>query len=443
MPKAVEVSGLRKSYGPVHAVRDVGFTVGYGEIVALLGPNGAGKTTTLEILEGFRARDGGTAEVLGYDPGERSSARELRERTGLVLQDVAVEPYLTVRETIARAAGYYRAPRGVAEVIGLAGLTGLERRKVRSLSGGQKRRLDLALGLIGNPALLYLDEPTTGFDPAARRDAWQLVRGLRTAGMTILLTTHDMDEAQALADRVVLLSGGLVVAAGEPAALGGRDAERARISFRLPAGYTPADLPVSSHSANGMVVVETDAPTQALHQLTHWAIGHGHVLAGLTVERPSLEDVYLELTHEGAPARAPERITRGPPPLPSAGVLAVRPARWQARAATCACWLIRCGTSSCRSGGTRRAPYSPSSSRSCSWSSWARSSAGPERARTLAGCPRCSITCRRSPRCRCSARATASSRSPSRPAGRPGYSSGSGRRRCPRGPTSAGCSPTA
>jgi ABC-2 type transport system ATP-binding protein len=298
---AVEVSGLRKSYGRVHAVRDVGFTVGYGEIVALLGPNGAGKTTTLEILEGFRTRDGGTAEVLGYDPGERSSARELRERTGLVLQDIAVEPYLTVRETIARAAGYYRAPRGVAEVIGLAGLTGLERRKVRSLSGGQKRRLDLALGLIGNPALLYLDEPTTGFDPAARRDAWQLVRGLRAAGLTVLLTTHDLDEAQ-------LLAGGVVVAAGEPAALGGRDAGRTRISFRLPAGYRPADLPVPSHQADGMVVVETDAPTQALHRLTDWAIRHGDVLAGLTVQRPSLEDVYLELTREGAPPRAPEGI---------------------------------------------------------------------------------------------------------------------------------------
>ena len=313
MPNAVEVSGLRKSYGPVHAVRDVGFTVGYGEIVALLGPNGAGKTTTLEILEGFRTRDDGTAEVLGYDPGERSSARELRERTGLVLQDVAVEPYLTVRETIARAAGYYRAPRGVAEVIGLVGLTGLERRKVRSLSGGQKRRLDLALGLIGNPALLYLDEPTTGFDPAARRDAWELVRGLRTAGMTILLTTHDMDEAQALADRVVLLAGGVVVAAGEPAALGGRDAERARISFRLPAGYTVADLPVLAHPAhlaNGMVVVETGAPAQALHRLTDWAISRGRELNGLTVERPSLEDVYLELTRAGVPARAPERIMR-------------------------------------------------------------------------------------------------------------------------------------
>ena len=312
---AVEVSGLRKSYGRVHAVRDIGFTVGYGEFVALLGPNGAGKTTTLEILEGFRTRDGGTAEVLSYDPGERSSARELRERTGLVLQDIAVEPYLTVRETIARAAGYYRAPRDVAEVIGLVGLAGLERRKVRSLSGGQKRRLDLALGLIGNPALLYLDEPTTGFDPAARRDAWQLVRELRTDGMTILLTTHDMDEAQALADRVVLMSGGVVVAAGAPAALGGRDAERARISFRLPDGCTAADLPVPSHPvpsywASGMVVVETDAPTQALHQLTDWAIRRGHVLAGLTVERPSLEDVYLELTREGAPAPAPERNTR-------------------------------------------------------------------------------------------------------------------------------------
>jgi ABC-2 type transport system ATP-binding protein len=307
MPNAVDVSGLRKSYGRVHAVRDVGFTVSYGEIVALLGPNGAGKTTTLEILEGFRTRDGGTAEVLGYDPGERSSARELRERIGLVLQDIAVEPYLTVRETIARAAGYYRAPRDVAEVISLVGLTGLERRKVRSLSGGQKRRLDLALGLIGNPALLYLDEPTTGFDPAARRDAWQLVRGLRTAGMTILLTTHDMDEAQALADRVVLLSGGVVVAVGEPAALGGRDAERARISFRLPAGYTAADLPVPSHPANGMVVVETGAPTQTLHQLTDWAMGRGQVLAALTVERPSLEDVYLELTRAGTPPPAPER----------------------------------------------------------------------------------------------------------------------------------------
>ena len=310
MPNAIEVAGLRKSYGSVQAVRDVGFAVRQGEIVALLGPNGAGKTTTLEILEGFRARDGGVAEVLGHDPGDRSSARELRERTGLILQDIAVEPYLTVRETIARSAGYYPTPRGVADVISLVGLAGLERRKVRALSGGQKRRLDLALGLIGNPELLYLDEPTTGFDPAARRDAWELVRHLRAAGTTILLTTHDMDEAQALADRVVLLSGGTVVAEGPPAALGGRDAERARITFTLPDGYAIGDLPLPANRGNGAVVLETGNPTQALHQLTGWATRRGVVLAGLTVGRPSLEDVYLQLTDARAIAVAPEGSTR-------------------------------------------------------------------------------------------------------------------------------------
>jgi ABC-2 type transport system ATP-binding protein len=244
----VEVAGLRKSYGPVQAVRDVSFAVRQGEIVALLGPNGAGKTTTLEILEGFRRRDGGVAEVLGLDPGDRATGRELRERTGLVLQDIAVEPYLTVRETITREAGYYSAPRDVAEVIGLVGLTGLERRKVRALSGGQKRRLDLALGLTGNPELLFLDEPTTGFDPAARRDAWQLVRQLRATGTTILLTTHAMDEAQALADRVVVLSGGVVVASGPPAELGGRDRGQARITFTLAGGY-PARAPPPARPA--------------------------------------------------------------------------------------------------------------------------------------------------------------------------------------------------
>jgi ABC-2 type transport system ATP-binding protein len=285
MPNAVEVSGLRKSYGQVHAVRDVGFTVGYGEIVALLGPNGAGKTTTLEILEGFRARDGGTAEVLGYDPGERSSARELREQTGLVLQDIAVEPYLTVRETIARAAGYYRAPRGVAEVIGLAGLTGLERRKVRSLSGGQKRRLDLALGLIGNPALLYLDEPTTGFDPAARRAAWETVRSLKGLGKTILLTTHYLDEAQALADRVAIIKEGRILAEGAPGDLGAGDSSRYRVAWR-----------------NGRGLIEqreTDDPTTLLHELTAAALARGERLRDLSVSRPSLEDVYLELTDDG------------------------------------------------------------------------------------------------------------------------------------------------
>jgi ABC-2 type transport system ATP-binding protein len=310
MRDAVEVAGLSKCYGPVRAVRDVGFTVRHGEIVALLGPNGAGKTTTLEILEGFRARDGGGASVLGLDPGDRSSARELRERTGLVLQDIAVEPYLTVRETIARSAGYYRRPRRVTEVVGMVGLADLQHRKVRSLSGGQKRRLDLALGLVGNPELLYLDEPTTGFDPAARRDSWELVRALRAAGTTILLTTHDMEEAQALADRVVVLSGGAVVAEGRPSELGGRNAGQVRITFMLPAGQAPADLPLTADFADGRVVVQTPNPTKALHELTGWAMRHGTVLAGLAVDRPSLEDVYLRLTADRAAANATEGSTR-------------------------------------------------------------------------------------------------------------------------------------
>ena len=315
MAYAIEVAGLRKSYGSVHAVRDVGFTVRFGEIVALLGPNGAGKTTTLEILEGFRDRDGGFAEVLGFDPGERSSGRELRERTGLVLQDLAVEPYLTVRETIARAAGYYLAPRTTGEVIDLVGLAGQERRKVRALSGGQKRRLDLALGLIGDPELLFLDEPTTGFDPAARRDSWQVIRRLRGDGTTILLTTHNLEEAQALADRVVVLSAGAVVADGAPDAVGGRDTERASVRFALPDGYGLDDLPLHARVCNGTVIVETSNATQTLLELTQWAVRRGVDLAGVTVDRPTLEDAYLQLTSQGttnqdAPAGAPERTTR-------------------------------------------------------------------------------------------------------------------------------------
>ncbi len=243
-------------------------------------------------------------------PATGPAARELRERTGLVLQDIAVEPYLTVRETIARQAGYYQAPGPVPEVISLVGLAGLERRKVRALSGGQKRRLDLALGLIGNPELLYLDEPTTGFDPAARRGAWDLVRELRTAGTTILLTTHDMAEAQALADRVVLLNGGAVVAEGPPAALGGREAHQARITFTLPPGFPPADLPVPAGMQNGAVVIETASLTEELHRLTSWAMRHDVTLAGLTVDRPSLEDIYLQLTRDGTPPGAPERSPR-------------------------------------------------------------------------------------------------------------------------------------
>ena len=309
--EVITVAGLRKSYGAIHAVRDISFTVQRGEILALLGPNGAGKTTTLEILEGFRVRDGGVVDVLGCDPGDRTGGRELRERTGLVLQDVAVEPYLTVGETIARDAGYYRRPREVAAVISQVGLAGQERRKVRSLSGGQKRRLDLALGLIGDPELLFLDEPTTGFDPAARRDAWQLVRQLRAAGTTILLTTHDMEEAQALADRVVVLSGGIVAAQGSPAAIGGREQAKARITFALPGGCDAGQLPVPAvATGDGRFVLETGALTRTLQQLTAWALAHGAELDGLTVERPSLEDVYLRLTTQGAPSGAPERSTR-------------------------------------------------------------------------------------------------------------------------------------
>jgi ABC-2 type transport system ATP-binding protein len=307
---AVVVSDLHKSYGPVDAVRGVGFTVERGEIFALLGPNGAGKSTTLEILEGFRDRDSGQVDVLGIDPGDRARGRELRERIGLVLQDIAVEPYLTVRETIARNAGYYSSPRDVDEVIGLVDLAGKERRKVRDLSGGQKRRLDLALGMIGNPDLLFLDEPTTGFDPNARRSAWQLVRNLRDVGTTIVLTTHYMEEAQELADRVAVIVAGQVVSEGTPANLGGRDLAGTRITFALPPGQTITDLPVDAVAEAGLVTVQTATPTETLHRLTAWALDRDTVLDRITVERPSLEDIYLRLTDHGASQRPMERTAR-------------------------------------------------------------------------------------------------------------------------------------
>ncbi|MBL1103696.1 ABC transporter ATP-binding protein [Streptomyces sp. 5-8] len=310
MTGAVVVEGLHKRYGTVHAVRGLGFTVGYGEIFALLGRNGAGKTTVMEILEGFRARDSGRVDVLGLDPGEKATERTLRERIGLVLQDVAVEPYLTVRETVARNAGYYPAPRDTDEVIGLVGLAGLERKKVRALSGGQKRRLDLALGLIGNPGLLFLDEPTTGFDPNARRSSWQLVRDLRDAGTTVVLTTHHMEEAQELADRVAVVAAGRIVAEGTPATLGGRDTAHVRIRFALPPGTTVDDLPVpAAPGEDGLVTVESAEPTGTLHRLTGWALRRGAALTGLRVDRPSLEDVYLRLTTDdhGTPENRPER----------------------------------------------------------------------------------------------------------------------------------------
>jgi len=301
MCAAVTVEGLRKSYGAVLAVRDVSFTVASGEIFALLGPNGAGKSTTLEILEGFRRRDAGGVDVLGIDPGDRSRGRELRERIGLVLQDIAVEPYLTVRETLARNAGYYRAPRDVDEVIGLVDLAGLERRKVRTLSGGQKRRLDLALGMIGNPSLLFLDEPTTGFDPNARRSAWELIRRLRDTGTTVVLTTHYMEEAQQLADRVAIIADGRLVSEGTTASLGGRDTERARIRCAPPPDISVGELPVPARpDGDGLVTVESAEPTMTLHQLTEWALRRDCTLDQLVVERPSLEDVYLRLTRDDA-----------------------------------------------------------------------------------------------------------------------------------------------
>ncbi|MEU6556965.1 ABC transporter ATP-binding protein [Streptomyces sp. NPDC046915] len=314
MTDAVVVEGLHKRYGTVPAVRGVSFTVEHGEIFALLGRNGAGKTTTMEILEGFRGRDSGRVDVLGLDPGEKATERTLRERIGLVLQDIAVEPYLTVRETIARNAGYYPAPRDIDEVIGLVDLAGLEKKKVRTLSGGQKRRLDLALGLIGNPSLLFLDEPTTGFDPNARRGAWQVIRDLRDAGTTILLTTHSMEEAQELADRLAVIADGRIVAEGTPATLGGRDSARALIRFALPPATTVADLPVAAtpcQDQDGLVTVESAEPTVTLHRLTDWALRRNTVLAGLRIDRPSLEDVYLRLTdhHHDAPKHTPDRST--------------------------------------------------------------------------------------------------------------------------------------
>jgi ABC-2 type transport system ATP-binding protein len=307
----VVVTELRKSYGQVEAVRGVSFTVEEGEIFALLGPNGAGKTTTLEILEGFRQRDSGDVRVLGHDPGQRASGRVLREQIGLVLQDIAVEPYLTVRETIARNAGYYPNPRGIDEVIGLVDLDAQQKQKVKDLSGGQKRRLDLALGMVGNPKLLFLDEPTTGFDPNARRGAWEVVENLRAAGTTIVLTTHYMDEAQVLADRVAVIASGQIVAQGTPATIGGRDSALTRIRFMLPAGTTVADLPVPASVAvttgtDGLITIEADEPTGMLHRLTGWAIDRGTTLARLSVDRPSLEDVYLRLTGSGTEIEEPE-----------------------------------------------------------------------------------------------------------------------------------------
>jgi ABC-2 type transport system ATP-binding protein len=292
---AVEVRGLRKSYGSFEAVRGIDLSVEAGEVFALLGPNGAGKTTTVEILEGHRQRSSGEVSVLGHDPGRNE--RALKERVGIVLQQTGVDEYLTVREVVEMVAGYYPTPRDVDDVIGLAGLTEQRDQRVKKLSGGQKRRVDLAVALAGDPELLFLDEPTTGFDPSARRQAWETVRGLASLGKTIFLTTHFMDEAQALADRLAILADGRIVATGTADELIGASTPATTIRFRLADGVEPPESLGLRGSASAYEV-ETIEPARTLHDLTGWALSVGAELHELEVGRRSLEDVYLQLTAE-------------------------------------------------------------------------------------------------------------------------------------------------
>jgi ABC-2 type transport system ATP-binding protein len=291
---AVRIRGLTKTYGARTAVDGIDLDIHHGEIFALLGPNGAGKTTTVEILEGYRHRDAGDVTVLGFDPGHERPA--LAPRIGMALQETAVEPYLTVRETVDMYAGFYPHPRNVDEVIDLVGLTSKRAERVVHLSGGQKRRLDMAVALAGDPELLFLDEPTTGFDPAARRDAWDIVSNLAALGKTVVLTTHYMDEAQHLAHRVAVMAAGRIVAQGTPATLAGRDATHTRVRFRLPAEIEPPPEFDGSPTTDGFRELTVDDPVASLHALTGWALDNDVALDGLEVLRPSLEDVYLSLT---------------------------------------------------------------------------------------------------------------------------------------------------
>jgi ABC-2 type transport system ATP-binding protein len=299
MQDAIEINGLRKAYGDVEAVRGISFSVAVGEVFCLLGPNGAGKTTTTEILEGYRARSAGDVRVLGHDPehGERA----LHERVGIVLQEAAAQAELTVAEALTMYGRYYPRRRQPAELLELVGLEGRADERIKLLSGGQKRRLDLALALVGDPDLLFLDEPTTGFDPSARRHAWSTIKDLCALGKTVFLTTHFMDEAQALADRVAVMVDGRIVALGTPGEIGGRDVAPTEIGFALPAGVALADLPDLdgarvTEPAPGRALVVTSQGLRTAHTITGWALERGHELRGFAVSQPSLEDIYLRLT---------------------------------------------------------------------------------------------------------------------------------------------------
>ena len=293
----IEVRGLRKRFGDFEAVRGLDLTVDRGEVLAILGPNGAGKTTTVEILEGYQDRDAGDVTVLGVDPA--GAPKALRQRIGIVLQECGIDRFLTCREVLAQHARFYPSPRDPDEMLALVGLSEKAGERVKRLSGGQQRRLDLALGMVGNPELIFLDEPTTGFDPQARRQAWDIVRKLADEGTTVLLTTHYLDEAQALADRVVVFSRGEVVETGTPADLAARSG-LVQIAYRPAPGDRLPDVAPTVRVVDGVWAheIEEGAVTWFLSELTRWAVRTGVDLAGLTVSRPSLEDIYLELIDE-------------------------------------------------------------------------------------------------------------------------------------------------
>jgi ABC-2 type transport system ATP-binding protein len=305
--QVVSVRSLRKRYGNHEAVRGIELEVRRGEIFAFLGPNGAGKTTTVEILEGFRHASDGSVEVLGADPWHARSS--WRERIGIVLQESEAEPGLTVRECLQLYAGYYRAPREVRETLALVGLEEQAEQRASALSGGQRRRLDVALALIGDPELIFLDEPTTGFDPSARRAAWELIAGLRELGKTVFLTTHYMEEAELLADRIAIIANGEIVAEGTPQTLGGRQLAGAQITFAPPRGTALAELPATiaaraEQEPSGRVLLPSVTVAADLHALSGWALDRGLELDELEVRRPTLEDVYLELTTTNDPTRS-------------------------------------------------------------------------------------------------------------------------------------------